>query len=111
MSTTVPQTETIDAGTAREEFEALLRRAHDHDTRFLIEHNGKPVAAIISVHELEQYKMLLERWDAQGGIIEEMRQLFDGVPPEELERELDKALAEVRAEHRRRPAGGSLPSA
>jgi hypothetical protein len=56
------------------------------------------VAAIISARDLERFN----RWEAQRGrdfaVIDEAREAFKDVPPEEIEREVAKAIAEVRAE-------------
>ena len=111
MTQPEPATETIDANAAREQWASLLDRARSQEARFLIECDGKPVAALMSAHDLEMYEMLLEAWDKNGGIIEEIQQLFVDIPDEELEREVEKAIAEVRAEAREHATRAAVPTA
>ena len=67
---------------------------------YIVEQGGVPVAALVSTEDLER----LDRFDRERAdrfaIIDELRAAFAGVPDEELEREADRALAEVRAEMR-----------
>jgi PHD/YefM family antitoxin component YafN of YafNO toxin-antitoxin module len=100
MTRAEPQTETIDASAAREQWDQLLERVHTEDARFLVERDGKPVAAIISTRDLEVFQRYLQQRIDLFAAIEEMREAFTDVPSEEIEREIERVIAEVRAERR-----------
>jgi hypothetical protein len=79
---------------------SLIDAIQGRETRILIEAEGVPVAALVSIEDLQQLVSLdkerAERWQ----ILEAMRAPFRRVPTEEIEREAAKAIAEVRAERR-----------
>lgn len=81
----------------------LLTRAYRGEARMLIERSGIPVAAIISPDDLER----LEHYDAERAkrfkVLEEMREAFKDVPPEEIEKKVDTIIEEVRREQRSNP--------
>lgn len=99
-----PTTEKIDAATAREQWDVVLDRAANHETRIVIERDGTPVAAVISIHEFELYERLLHQRAALLASISDLRDDFKDVPNDEIDREVAKALAEVRAEDRAQAA-------
>ena len=87
---------------------SLSRVAHGvstDDARVLIEKNGVPVAALISVGDLRrlvQYDRINRDQvdDDPFAVIERMREAFKDVPDEEIERETDRIIARIRAENR-----------
>jgi prevent-host-death family protein len=87
---------------AREQWDELLDRVHAHEARFLVERDGKPVAAVISARDLAFFGRLVQRWHKDFEIVHEIQQRFAHIPDDEIEREIEKALAEVRAENRQR---------
>ena len=100
MATQEPTERTIDADEAGRQWPELLQDvARSHD-RVIVEQEGKPVAAIIAVADLQFLKRLEEQRERDFAIVDEVREAFKDVPFEEIEREAAKALAEVRAEMR-----------
>jgi prevent-host-death family protein len=100
MATQEPTVRTIDAAEAARQWPELLEDvARSHD-RVIVEQDGKPVAAVISVADLQFLKRLEEQRERDFAIVDEVREAFKDVPFEEIEREAAKALAEVRAEMR-----------
>jgi prevent-host-death family protein len=101
-----PMTQTMKISAVRGQLNTLVNRVYRKETRVVVEKSGIPVAAIVSTEDLER----LDRFDRERAerfkVIDEMRTAFAGVSDEELEREADRALAEVRAEMRaeRQPA-------
>jgi prevent-host-death family protein len=95
-----PVTQAIKASEARQHFSQLLNKVFRKETRVVVEKGGIPVAAIVSAEDLQR----LERLDVARAerfmILDEMRAAFADVPPEEIEREAERALAGVRAEMR-----------
>jgi prevent-host-death family protein len=77
---------------------SLVNEVYRKETRVLIEKAGIPVAALVSIEDLERLAQLdMERAERRR-VLESMREPFRGVPAEEIERETEKAVAEVRAE-------------
>ena len=93
-----PMTQTIKSSDARQQWSQLLNKVFRKETRVIVEKSGIPVAAIISAGDLERLNQLEAQRAEHFKIIDEMRAAFADVPDEELEREVDKALTQVRAE-------------
>jgi prevent-host-death family protein len=94
------KTEAMKISSVKSKLSSLVHEVSRGDTRVLVEQGGRPVAAIVSIEDLEQLiqldKQRAERWQ----ILEAMRAPFRGVPHEEIESEVAKAVAEVREEMR-----------
>ena len=97
-----PMTHTMKATEARAQWSKLLNDVFRRKARVIVEKSGIPVAAIISAQDLERWQRLEAERARRFAVIEEARAAFADVPDEEVEREVEKALAEVRAENRRR---------
>jgi prevent-host-death family protein len=97
-----PPTERINVTEARRGWSGLLNRVFRRESRVVIEKSGIPVAAIIPYWEYEFFLHLKARRDERFKAIEELSEPFKDVPPEEIEREVTKAIAEIRAENRER---------
>ncbi|MBI3910856.1 MAG: type II toxin-antitoxin system prevent-host-death family antitoxin [Armatimonadetes bacterium] len=93
-----PLTQTMKASEARQQFSQVLNKVFRGQTRVLVEKSGIPVAAIVSAQDLERLRQLDAQRAERFKVIDEMRAAFADAPEEELERELDQALSEVRAE-------------
>jgi hypothetical protein len=79
---------------------SLIDAISRQETRVLIEMEGVPVAALVSIEDFNELVSLDEQRAERWQILEAMRAPFRGVPIEEIEREAAKAIAEVRAERR-----------
>jgi prevent-host-death family protein len=97
-----PVTETINVTEARRGWSDLLNRVFRREARIIVEKSGIPVAAIISIHDFELFKLMTAKCEERFKILDEIGEAFKDVPPEEIEREVATALAEVRAENRAR---------
>ncbi|MEJ7763217.1 MAG: type II toxin-antitoxin system Phd/YefM family antitoxin, partial [Thermomicrobiales bacterium] len=98
-----PSRETITATDARREFARVINRVARNEVRVVVEKSGVPVAGIVSaedVRRLDRLDQLERERAARFGVIDEMRAAFAGVPAEELGREAERALAEVRSDMR-----------
>jgi prevent-host-death family protein len=95
-----PMTQTMKISEVKNTLSSLVNQVYRKETRVLVEKAGIPVAALVSTEDLKQ----LARLDAQRAerrrVVDAMRASFRGVPPEEIERETAKAVAEVHAEMR-----------
>ena len=95
-----PSIETIASSRVRQDFANLVERVRTQRTRVIVQKSGVPVAAIISLDDLER----LDRIDSDRlrrfAFLQTMRIPFADISPEEIDRELNLALEEVRAEMR-----------
>jgi prevent-host-death family protein len=104
-----PMTKTIKASEARQQFSQLLNEVFRKETRVLVEKSGIPVAAIISAEDLKRLARMEEERSRDFAILDEMREAFNNVPPEEIEREVSRALSQVREENRKPRQAGQTP--
>jgi prevent-host-death family protein len=95
-----PETQTVKASRARENWSKLLNQVHGGDTRVIVEKDGVPVAGLISAADMERLEFLEEERERNFGVLDGIRAAFEGIPDDVLEAQLEQALAEVRAERR-----------
>ena len=93
-----PATQTIEVTDMEDRLARLVEELSRNDIRVILEASGRPIAALISVTDLERWTRLDREREARFTGLDRMRAAFADVPPEELEREIAKAVAEVRAE-------------
>jgi prevent-host-death family protein len=95
-----PITETMKISDVRSNLNTLVNEVRLEGKRVIVEKSGIPVVAIVSLRDLERFDFLVRKREERFKIVDEIRAKFAGIPPEELEREALKAVAEVRAEER-----------
>jgi antitoxin (DNA-binding transcriptional repressor) of toxin-antitoxin stability system len=102
MVQTRPSTETvaIDIAAADEQLARLVDVVAQPGTRVLFQQDGRPVAALISVRDLDRLDHFDAEWARGWEALDAIGAAFADVDPDEIERETAKALAEVRAEMR-----------
>jgi|SRR5918999_4398856 prevent-host-death family protein len=93
-------TKIIKASVARQQFSKLLNDVFREENRVVVEKSGIPVVAIIPAKDLERLTRLEAERDKDFAILDEMREAFKDVPSEEIEREVARAISEVRKENR-----------
>jgi prevent-host-death family protein len=88
---------------ARQQFSRILDDVREGDQPVIIEKSGVPVAAVVPLAVLDRDR----RWAAERteriALLERMRRPFRDVPTEQIEAQVRKAIASVRAERSRRP--------
>jgi prevent-host-death family protein len=95
-----PMTKTIKASVVRQQFSRLLNEVFRGENRVLVEKSGIPVAAIISAEDLQLLARLEQERAEQFKILDEIGDAFKDVPAEEIEREVKRAITQVRREKR-----------
>jgi prevent-host-death family protein len=95
-----PITETMKISDVRSNLNSLINEVYRHEKRVIVEKSGIPVAAIISLDDLERFDFLVRKREERFKVVDEIRAKFAGIPPEELEQEAERTLSEVRAEKR-----------
>ena len=93
-------TQTLKASDVRSNWSQLLNKVFRNQTRVIVEKSGIPIAAVISAEDLARFIQLEEQRKERFKILDRMRDAFKDVPVEEVEREVSKAIKEVRAERR-----------
>ena len=93
-----PAKQTLKISDVKARLSSLVNEVYRKETRVLIEKAGIPVAALVSLEDLERLTQLDQERAERRRVLESMREPFRGVPAEEIERETEKAVAEVRAE-------------
>lgn len=95
MKSTMP-IQILTTDTVQRRLAQLVDEIRRDRSRVLIQDADRPVAAIISIEELE----LLDRYERDSAeglrILEEMRRPFEDESPEEIEKEVREALEKVR---------------
>jgi prevent-host-death family protein len=95
-------TKTIKASVAGQQFSQLLNDVFRGENRVVVEKSGIPVAVIISAEGFKRLTLLEAERNKDFAILDELRDAFKDVPAEEIEREVARALSEVRKENRRK---------
>jgi len=84
----------MSAKQARERFAEILGQVHFGKDTIIIEKQGKPMVAVIDV---DWYERLLKAWDEPFRVLDRIRARNRGKRPEQIEKDIAGALAEVRA--------------
>jgi prevent-host-death family protein len=95
-----PMTKTMKASVARQQFSQLLNEVLRKESRVVVEKSGIPVAAIISAEDFKRLARLEQERAEQFKILDEIGEAFQDVSPEEIEREVKRAITQVRREKR-----------
>lgn len=93
-------TQTLKASDVRSNWSQLLNKVFLNQTRVIVEKSGIPVAAVISAEDLERFIQLEKQRKEHFKVLDRIREAFKDIPDEEIEREVSKAINQVRAEKR-----------
>lgn len=88
---------------ARQRFSRILDEVRKADEPVIIEKSGVPVAALVPLTVLERDRRSAADRAERIALLERMRRPFRDVPTDEIETQVRKAIASVRAERSRRP--------
>ena len=91
-----PTMRTMKISEVKNTLSSLVNSVYRERTRILIEKSGIPVAGIVSIADLEQLARLDQERAEAFKVIDELREAFKDVPAEEIDREADRAVAELR---------------
>jgi prevent-host-death family protein len=95
-----PTTQIMKISEVKQQLNRLVNQVYRRETRIMVEKSGIPVAGIVSAEDLRRLDRLDRERAERFKVLEEFGEAFKDVPAEELEREVARALAEVRAERR-----------
>jgi prevent-host-death family protein len=92
-----PTTQTMKISEVKQQLNRLVNQVYRRETRVMVEKSGIPVAGIVSAEDLQRLDRLDHERAERFKILEEFGEAFKDVPADELEREVARALAAVRA--------------
>lgn len=109
MRSQAPTTQTMKISDVKNTLSSLITTVYRKERRVLVEKSGIPVAAIISADDLARLEQLELEREERFAVLDRMREAFEDVPPEEIEREAERSVAAARERLRRasHPAAGS----
>src|SRR3954462_4138919 len=103
-----PATRIMKISDVKTKLSSLVNEVYRQETRVLVEKAGIPVAALVSVRDLERLTRLDREWAAGTRGPEQFSATFQDVPVGELEERVAQIIAEGRArdeaEFERQPA-------
>jgi prevent-host-death family protein len=108
MGVREPAIQTLEITDVEGRLSHLVDEVSRNELRVIVAEAGAPIAAVVSVGDLERWARLDREREERFTVLDRMRAAFADIPPEEIEREVAKAVAEVRAEmvaEREEPSG------
>ena len=93
----LPQTIEIALSEAINRLPDVAARVAHGEERLILHEGGVPVAALVSVEDLERLQRLDREWEETTRALERFSAAFADVPVEELEAKVDEIIAEGRA--------------
>ena len=105
-----PMTQTMKISDVKNRLSRLVNEVYRKETRVLVEKSGIPVAALVSAEDLARLTRLDQEREARFAVVDRMREAFQDVSPEEIEREAARSVAAARERRRQQkpepePAG------
>lgn len=97
-------TQVMKASDVRQQWSQLLNQVFADKRRIVVEKSGIPVAAVISAEELERFQRLEKQRAQRFKVLDRIGEAFKNMPENEIEREVKKAVREVRRGKRRTTA-------
>src|SRR3989344_8235512 len=94
-------TQVMKASEVRAQWSQLLNKVFRSKTRVVVEKSGIPVAAVISAEDLRRFTQLEEQRARRFEVLDRIGEAFKDVPEKEIDREVRRAINEVRAEKRK----------
>jgi prevent-host-death family protein len=108
VRTQKPLTRTMKISDVKSQFSSLVNEVYRKKTRILVEKSGIPVAAIVAADDLARLEQFDREWEEGTRALERFGEAFADVPPEEVEAEIARIIADIRrqdeVEAERQPA-------
>lgn len=93
-------TQTLKASDVRSNWSQLLNQVFRGETEVVVEKSGIPVAAIVSAQDYQKLQQIKQARERDFAVIDRMRAAFSDKSPEEIKKEVNKAVLQVRKERR-----------
>lgn len=92
--------EVMSASAVRQHFGEVVNRVARGEGRVIVEKNGAPAVGLVTMQDIRWLRKQDDEVAARSALLDDFRALFEGIPDDELQRETEKALEEVRTERR-----------
>ena len=93
--------EVMSASEVRQHFSEVVNRVARGEGRVIVEKNGAPALGMVSLQDVRRLRNLDDTLRRRRTFVDSIREKFADVPDEELEREIEKAFAEVKEDRKR----------
>lgn len=87
-------------GDARDNLSGVVNDVAEGKSPVVVEKSGLPVVAVISLEEYRRFKASEDEKNRAWNAIARISEAFSDIPLDELDAEVERAVAEVRAEMR-----------
>lgn len=91
---------TIDINKARDNFDELMDEVSSGENQYVVKDNGKRQIALMSLDDFNNYQsMIRSKEETRIEVIEMLKEIWEfnkDIPPEEIERDIAKAVAAVK---------------
>jgi prevent-host-death family protein len=91
----------MSASEVREHFSEVVNRVARGEGRVIVEKHGTPAMGMVSMDDIRRLRNRDAEIAARRRLVEQFREPFADIPDEELETEIEKALAEVKEDRKR----------
>ena len=91
-------TQTLKASDVRSNWSQLLNQVFRGETEVVVEKSGIPVAAIVSAQDYQKLQQIKQARERDFAVLDRMRAAFRGQTDEEIEKNVNEAVKEVRKE-------------
>lgn len=108
MAEREPMTQSMTISDVQKDLRPLVKKVSHKETRVLVEDEGTPLAAIVSIADLKRLTQMDKQRARRWKVFDEIHARNADKDPDEVERDVAQAIEEMRAEERgkRRPIPG-----
>jgi prevent-host-death family protein len=98
MNRTILEAQVMKISDVKAKLSSLVNEVYRKERRILVEKAGIPVAAVISVDDLERLNQFERERRERFAVIDEMREAFKDIPDDQIERDVTAIVREMRDE-------------
>ena len=93
----------LKASDVRKRWSEVVNEVSRERTRVIVEKRGVPVAGVVSPQDLEWLQERDRRLAELRAVMEDLREVFQDVPLEQFDREVARALQDIRTSRKATP--------
>lgn len=86
----------LKASDVRQRWSDVVNEVSREKTRVIVEKSGVPVVGVVTLQDLEWLQERDRRLAELRAVMDDIRQQFQDVPPEEFDREVARAVQDIR---------------
>ncbi len=97
MAGQAPVAQRMTISQIKRQLASVVQRVSSKEARVLVEESGIPVAAVVSIEDLERLQRLDQEWEQTTQVIARLSQTFADIPVADLESKIDEIILDNRA--------------